>query len=400
MNVYKVTPVSLYDIQGLEQWLEKQAAVGRFPLRVTGDYTRFERRDAVSSARFRLEPSNGQEFVEPERLELYSQAGWSYFGTVAQMYFLFYTFDPAAPELHTDLVTQGLSLEWLAQRTKRARRNTRIWRAAVLGLFLAGIFLGWTTDPRRLPLLLRDLSGSALLFLVFFFWMWRREEEEVRLLLDLQSSLELGISPAPKPAIHWHQWMVPLALLTLILLIGDKLYQSPTSLEGFSRPYVDLAVLESEPMAEYQELFPEERPQSWNRNTVSRWFSLLAPNHYTVEQHLYSFQAGTSPGSLSPEDDEHFRYSPSLTAVYFHLTIPPLARTMAMAQLAQMELVNLPWSYEEVDWPGLDLAVLARNQRDGIWQMAAVVKGSRVAVFRYAGRENLADHLDVLASVV
>ena len=61
-------------------------------------------------------------------------------------------------------------------------------------------------------------------------------------------------------------------------------------------------------------------------------------------------------------------------------------------------LVNLLWSYEEVDYPGLDFVILATT--DDPWQMAALGKGGNVAVFRYAGVEKLEDHLDQLAAMV
>lgn len=40
-------------------------------------------------------------------------------------------------------------------------------------------------------------------------------------------------------------------------------------------------------------------------------------------------------------------------------------------------LVNLYWSYEEVDWPGTDFVILATVEDDP-WQMAAVGRGGRV----------------------
>ena len=57
------------------------------------------------------------------------------------------------------------------------------------------------------------------------------------------------------------------------------------------------------------------------------------------------------------------------------------------------------WSYEEVEVPNLDFVILA-DEPDGIWQMIAMGKGNQVAVFRYGGREDLSEHLDLLASAV
>lgn len=393
-SVYRTTPVSIYDIQGLEHWLEEQAGAGLFPHWITGDFTVFHRSEATPGTRFQLEAANGREAPEPERLELYRQAGWEYISTVGKIYFLFYTSDSNTPELHTDPVTRGLSLEWLARHVKSVRRNMRIWRALILGILTVGAILVWRMDARRLPLMLLDMCGLFAVFLLLFFCAWWDEERQYRLLLNLQASLELGVTPRLSRPKWWGRAAAPLGVLLLLLLAGDRLYQKPIPLNDFSHSYVNLQQLESEPVFSYEELLDTSSAQDWNRSTVTRHFSFLAPSYYEVKQNLFS------PGSFSPSSDPERRYSPSLDAVYFRLTIPALARTIAMSELAKLELVNLPWTYEELEYPGLDLAVLARNKRDNIWQMAAVAKGGRVAVFRYGGQENLANHLDVLAEAV
>ena len=53
--VRKFTPVSLYDIPGLEQWFEEMGREGLFPLR-TKEWTTF-RDDGKPGTRFRLEPT-------------------------------------------------------------------------------------------------------------------------------------------------------------------------------------------------------------------------------------------------------------------------------------------------------------------------------------------------------
>ena len=83
---------------------------------------------------------------------------------------------------------------------------------------------------------------------------------------------------------------------------------------------------------------------------------------------------------------------------YFH-TLPILAQPAARAQMDLYRLVNLYWDYEEVDWPGADFVILATVEDDP-WQMAAVGRGGRVAVYQYAGVEKLSDHLDLLAEMV
>ena len=402
-NAYKTTPVSLLDIQGLERWLEEQAGKGLFPRLIREDFTRFERREPISAPRFRLEAANGKNLAEPERLELYQQAGWQYWGLVSELYFLFYTFDPAAQELHTDPVTRGISLEHLAGQVEKARKKQRIWRLVLLGILAAGILHIWRMDPRRLPLCFLDLSGTALIYLIVFIWMWRNEERAFRLLLDLQRSLELGITPKPsrsrRRAPFWIS--ILLAALLLILVIGDRLDHS-TPLEHFSGTYVNLQQLEPEPLSTYEELFGEPHHKSpgsdWGDNTATRQFSLFSPNWYTVNQTLLSPEERESKSGYSSNGDPRYVYSPTLEAVYFHLAIPAMARPIALAQMAEQEAVNLTWTYEELTYPGLDFVILSRSNSP--YQGAAVCAGGRLAVFHYGGREDLADHLDALAQAV
>ena len=79
------------------------------------------------------------------------------------------------------------------------------------------------------------------------------------------------------------------------------------------------------------------------------------------------------------------------------LLLPSLARSVAQAQMEQYRLVNLSWSYETLEHPGLDFVLLAREP-EGLWQMAALGRGGQVAVFLYCGQEQLRDHLDLLSS--
>lgn len=100
-TVQKLIPVSLYDIPGLEAWLEEQANQGLFPTHL-GLWATFED-TGVPGTRFRLEPwgKMGNE-PPPEQREFYRQAGWEYKAILCRPYVLFYTTDPDAVELYTD----------------------------------------------------------------------------------------------------------------------------------------------------------------------------------------------------------------------------------------------------------------------------------------------------------
>ena len=92
-------------------------------------------------------------------------------------------------------------------------------------------------------------------------------------------------------------------------------------------------------------------------------------------------------------------HSPELEMTFFNLLIPPMAQSVAEAQMEQYRLVNVRWSYEYVDYSDLEFVIIA-NEPNEIWQMAALGKGGKVAVFRYGGQEKLRDHLDLLSTLI
>ena len=116
----KLLPLSIYDIPGIEAWLEEQANQGLFPVFLDAWVT-FEP-TGVPGTRFLLKPW-GKTGTSPseEQLELYHQAGWEYALTVGRVYFLFYTTDPEAPDLYTDHQSRSMSLERLEKRVQRYR---------------------------------------------------------------------------------------------------------------------------------------------------------------------------------------------------------------------------------------------------------------------------------------
>lgn len=97
-KIRKIVPVSLYDIPGMERWLEEQAKEGLFPIFLDAWATFV--RTGTPEMRFRIE-AVGRKRSEPssEQLQLYRQAGWEYALRIGNAYFLFYTADPNAPEL-------------------------------------------------------------------------------------------------------------------------------------------------------------------------------------------------------------------------------------------------------------------------------------------------------------
>ena len=406
---YKLNPVSLYDMAGLEGWLEEMAGQGLSPVRFGSYFTRFQE-GGVPGTRYRLEPRDGREDPDPDQMLLYREAGWHYVGHVAKLYFVFAAQDPNAPELHTDPVTRGWSLEGLAQKIKKYYRYLLVYPLLMLLAIILPVLLSewqirrdlpWLEQPDmavRMPLLWVNLS-PILVFVPYLVWSWLRNLGKLRVLLRMQRELNEGYDaerPAPPTGSGW-KWMnlvhLALYLLLALTLIGTqfcRLHHTP--LEKTKLPYVSLTELEGEPLV--------PRSSFQDDNQTQRLFSLLAPQYYTVEQASYRPNGIFEPHSFSSDPEAiQYTYSPQLGMTRFRLLIPAMARPVAEAQMDSDRLLNLTWTYEEAEWPDADFVILARA-KEKVWQMAALGRGGRVAVFRYAGKEDLADHLDLLAAMV
>lgn len=411
-TVQKLIPVSLYDIPGLEAWLEDQANHGLFPTHL-GLWATFED-TGVPGTRFRLEPwgKMGNE-PPPEQLELYRQAGWEYKAILCRPYVLFYTTDPDAVELYTDWESRGLSLNRLEKET---RIYSGLWiarwaiLAAAILLFLILPRSSHDVQPvsfANLPLVLLMLFHPAILLLLLWVALTCRSWRRNRIALKKTcQALKAGLPPPPfsgsSRAIIREQLLIlilfPCMLIGATLLNAENRGNLAVPVEEFSRPYVALQELEQVELVSSREVIGDS-PFHKGENEGVNHFSFLAPVWYEVSQDSLEAAKGSYGGYSPDPQGGKYRYSPSLDMTYFSLLIPALAEPVARAQLDEYRLVNLWWEYKEVDVPGLDFVILATVQ-DETWQMAALGKGGKAAVFRYAGQERLGDHLETLAEMV
>ncbi|MGO5022602.1 DUF2812 domain-containing protein [Lawsonibacter sp. LCP25S3_G6] len=411
-TVQKLIPVSLYDIPGLEAWLEEQANQGLFPTHL-GFWATFED-TGVPGTRFRLEPwgKMGNE-PPPEQLELYRQAGWEYKAILCRPYVLFYTTDPDAVELYTDWESRGMSLERLEKETRiySGLKMTR-WALLPAGILLS-LIIPWSSHDvqpvsfARLPMVLLLLFHPViLLFLLWAALTFRRWRRNRAALKNTCRALKAGLPPPPSPgssrAIVREQRLIliliPVLVIGWILLSAETHRDLAIPVEDFSRPYVALQELERVELVGSQEVFGDSIFHQGENEGINH-FSLLSPTWYEVSQDSCLAEGGHYEGYSPDPQGGKYRYSPSLDMTCFHLLIPTLAKPVARAQMDSYRLVNLWWEYEEIPHPGLDFVILA-TVKDEPWQMAAVGKGGKVAVFRYGGVERLEDHLDLLSKMV
>ena len=413
-KVRKLIPVSLYDIPGLEAWLEEQANQGLFPTRL-GDWATFDH-SGLPGTRFRLAAQEGKKDIPTlEQLELCRQYGWNYALSFGGL-FLFYAVDPDAIELYTDWESRGFSLKPLKKRMAAYRRRSIILYGILAALLIWVLFYyhsSFDVQPDSfapLPLILLNLTTPyVLIFLITMALLWRDWNRNYRTLRKTCAALSQGLPPphslGPQRGIVWEKGLT--LILCILLILGfcmikfdvlNPLLNIPLS--RFPGSYVALQDLEREPVYPGEEVFEEHSIFDKPENYGDINFSLLSPVWYSVAQKGYSPTPGTMENYNSPDPEGgRNRYAPALDTTCFHLLIPALAEPIARAQMDSYRLVNLWWEYKEADYPGLDFVILA-TAKDEPWQMAAVGKGGKVAVFRYAGVERLENHLDLLSEMV
>lgn len=163
-RVYKLTPVSLYDIRGLESWLEDMARRGLELKKLRPVCSTFARRPA-QAARFRAEPlRHGLDGEPPQAmLDLYQDFGWDYVCDTPEL-LIFSTQDPQAPEPHSDPALQGA----LWKKLYRSKRRFFFFELAITLLLLFGVPYFLFHDDTPLLTLLTTTAPILIVYLVFF----------------------------------------------------------------------------------------------------------------------------------------------------------------------------------------------------------------------------------------
>lgn len=313
MKVKKWLPCSMWDFQGLEDWLNEQAAAGYALVDWPGffDIGRipFESDPTASGARYRLEPVDDR-LSRKERNELYAQMGWRYVTQIHQLYTVYRCDDPQAPELYTDPESLALTLKKLVKRLRFALILVPLW---IVFLLRDGIYQLFT-EPAVIPmniilradlllpftLVLLALIGFEILLPIRRYVLFRR----------LKSQLAQGMIPKAGKRCYQEPAGFFLSLI-LVAFIVFWLVQSVSGrydsqrLEGqedWNFPHITLA----------QVLSPAQDLQL-EANNGSFQHSWLAPEQYRI------YQKGTA---VFPDGT---RQTGSITLRYIRTLSPVLA---------------------------------------------------------------------------
>ena len=368
MTISKPIPCSLYDIQGLQSWLDEMALNGLFfhHLSHFNDQAYFETGEP-RPVRYRLDPTKMTSRRDMEREERYAQMGWRYVSRISNRFYIFSSDDPEAPELYNDSQSLAIAMENLVNREVK---STIYCALAFVLLILLLLFLGrrsflsdlllWES-PQDLALL--GIAVASILIVIPMIFLQIRSQRR------LIAALSQGFPP--KAGRRWNRprflvWYIPFWFLLFIaprLFVPDTKIQV-TSLENaaLSHPWPSLAYLEH---------------ADGYASTNSSWF---AP----VQEYVSSESS-----------------SDRWTGVrYINARSPELAKLLFELELEEAERVLNNWSkwnnhfytiygsprLNPQSWPGVDRLETAQYTQRGqdAWTFAAL-RGRDVLVVNCSG---------------
>ena len=112
-------PYSLWDIQGIELWLNELAAKG-YELKKFSKFwygrAEFRPSEEAKHCRYRLDPIGKDERELRERAANYRELGWRFVEQIGNLYAVYRCDDPEAPELYTDPESLGWAMKKLIRR--------------------------------------------------------------------------------------------------------------------------------------------------------------------------------------------------------------------------------------------------------------------------------------------
>lgn len=401
-SVYKLTPVSDYDIQGLESWLQDMALRGLYLKKYRQLFCTFTPGPARKT-RYRIEPH--RRYLDDDlpcaMLELYEEYGWECVGDINREMLIFSTQDENAPELHTDPAIQGEQWKKLYKKARRATITTPlltlliIWCAGVQ-LFEHGTPITNFITTVSLPLVLLCICLLVSLPSVF------AQKRDLGLILR---QLEEGVplehrAPYPKRNLSSPAYFTVVVFLWIALILGQCILpltggklQSLSALQDF--PLLSLSQVEgeefipistaSEGYVDYTNFTRQEHyllcwnsweavqsgawigEELWNRMEVN-WYDLPAPLSF-LTQPLAKEQL---EHSMALDEDIWWRADPSEGGT---------------------------WRITQYPEAGADYLVVARREGTA-FQTAAAALGDKVVLVQYTGRGDLSQHLNDIVAMI
>ena len=391
MTVKKSIPCSLYDIQGLQDWLDEMALQGLFfdSFSTRNDYANFQT-DAPRPVRFRLDPVGRNKKEDARRKEPYAQMGWQFVDTLPRMYYIFSCEDPNAPELHSDPATLAYALNITIQKQIKslvlmglvitltvAALAAASWKYLLPDLILVG-------NPQ---FLFKSGLSIAIISICLII-----DALQIRHLLKTRRALELGL-----PLQAGRRWPRPRWFVSYLLFIFLPLFILPNLLvpssnrQVYSLGETDLSYQWPSP-AQLEGAGP--RPLEITPHTdgyVSKNRSWFAPiQELSSINYWVRFPSDPAPSPSNRWLSVQYDQARSLKAasLVFQVELEDTARTLRNWAKWSDHTYHItgPTDLVPQDWPGLDRLAVAQYTQQGqdAWTFAAL-RGSDILVVHYTG---------------
>lgn len=400
-RAYRLTPVSQYDIPGLESWLEDMSRLGLFLKKFRPLFCTFIKGEPKPT-RYRLETCKRGANEDPPQsmVELYQDFGWTLAGELDHSMLVFSTQDMEAEELHTDPAIQGELWKKLFRQVRRSFWGSLLSTALILSFSI--FFLLYRGTP--VLDLLTSPTLSLLLFSIYKLALLPAAAADLRRLSKAARQLKEGVPLDHRSAYPRRRYAAALSLLGAVVLLTLMVVGQ------FILPLTGSGLLPLERMEDFVPLsletlegegFMDLHPVAGNgvdyANFCERERYLLCQQKWRVVQ----TGDGNAFGPLVRMEIQWYDLPVRLLS-------RPLARELldkAVTGQSAGDYIwwtpgqDLPWTTEEFPSQNADFLAVAQTA-DGRHQAAVVSLGDKTALVRYTGNGSLADHLEELTAMV
>jgi len=228
-NISRFPPCPAYHVSQFQSWLEDMAMDG-WILDQDPFFAGFAgfHRSEPKTVRYRLQPAPKKAGIfarrdrQQEAIDLAKEYGWVYLGDYAG-FFIFFTEDPAVPELNTDPHVEGMALEEFRKRKRSNFISHLVVIAFYVGLmFWAGPISFTLTIPFWFPVLLIAVEAVNL----YLGCTELKQLKQLRHNLELNEGTPSNSDWRSSKNLHWLTALFSslLVILFLISYIDSRLF--------------------------------------------------------------------------------------------------------------------------------------------------------------------------------
>lgn len=396
-RVYKITPVSLYDIRGLESWLEDMARRGLFLKRLRAIHSTFER-GLAQSLRYRAEPFRQTMMSEVPQamLDLHQDFGWDLVCETEDL-LIFSTENENAPEPHSDPELQGT----LWKKLYRSKRRGFFFELALNLAILAstfGLIFGAGT-----PILSLLTAGAPILILHLVFFsliilpgLWANVQRLGLIVKQLDEGIQLN-HRSTYPQRRWIEivnFVIITTLLVSIITVQNILPRTGGGMQPLDKltafPLLSLAEVEGEGFTSHSVVMNGTD----YANFCELNHHLLCPNQWSAVQ-----TGGTAMDNWIRMEVRWYDLPDWLSGLS-----TPLARELFHSTMGLVDNIwwtnttSAVWTADYLPYEGTDFLAVAHS--DNGFQLASAAVGDKVVLVKYTGGGDLSAHLDKIVDMV